>query len=82
MVLSRKHSLLERRKCIRFQCKSDMSVEKAFEINQQSSERKEMTEEQEDLQRDVVELNQVLGLIKRCWGRKLYYRKLILFQPR
>ena len=43
-----------------------MSVEKAFEINQQSSKRKEMTEELEDIQRDMVELNQVLGLIKVC----------------
>ena len=43
-----------------------MSVEITFEINQQSSKRKEVTEELEDLQRDMVELNQVLGLIKSC----------------
>jgi hypothetical protein len=43
-----------------------MSVEKAFEINQQSSERKVITEELEDLQRGIVELNQVLSSLKRC----------------
>jgi hypothetical protein len=36
MATSSKHSPLERRKFICFQCKGDMSVEKAFEINQQS----------------------------------------------
>ena len=56
MAPSNKHSSLERRKFICFQCTGDMSVEKAFEINQQSSERKEKTDELEDLQRDVVEL--------------------------
>jgi len=43
-----------------------MSVEKAFEINHQGSERKVITEELEDLQRDTVELKQVLSSIKRC----------------
>ena len=43
-----------------------MSVEKAFEINQQSSERKVKTEALEDLQKDMVELNEVLCLIKTC----------------
>ena len=43
-----------------------MSVEKAFEINQQSLEtKKEMTEELKGLQNDIVELNQVLGLFTK-----------------
>ena len=41
-------------------------MEKAFEINQQGSGRKVITEELEDPQRDLVELNQVLSSIKRC----------------
>jgi len=44
-----------------------MNEEKAFEINQQSFEEKgEITEELEGLQKDIVDLNQVLALIKRC----------------
>jgi len=43
-----------------------MNVEKVFEINQQSSEGKVITEELEELQRDMVELNHVLSSIKRC----------------
>jgi hypothetical protein len=54
------------RKFICFKFKGDMSVEKAFEINQQSSERKLITEALEDLQKDMVELNEVLCLIKTC----------------
>jgi len=42
-----------------------MSVEKVFEINQQGSERKVITEELEDLQSDMVELKQVLSSIKK-----------------
>jgi hypothetical protein len=41
-----------------------MSVEKAFEINQLSSESKVITEDREDLQRDMVEFNQVLSSTK------------------
>jgi len=41
-----------------------MSVEKAFEINQQSSERKVITEELEDLPKVMVEFNQILCSIK------------------
>jgi hypothetical protein len=51
------------KKFVCFQCKGDMSVERAFEINQQSFERKEMIEELEDLQRDMVELNQLFVFI-------------------
>jgi len=40
-------------------------VEKVFEINQQGSERKVITEELEDLQSDMVELKQVLSSIKK-----------------
>jgi hypothetical protein len=43
-----------------------MTVEKAFEFNQQNTPRKEIAEELENLQRDMVELNQVLSLIRRC----------------
>jgi len=48
------------------QCKCDMRVEKPFEIKQLSSERKVITEELEDLQKDMAELNQVMRTIKRC----------------
>ena len=41
-------------------------MENAFEINQESSETKIITEELEDLQKDMVELNQVLCSTKRC----------------
>jgi hypothetical protein len=58
--------VIERGRFICFQCQGDMSVEKAFEINQQSSERKVITEELEDLQRNMGELNQVQRSIKRC----------------
>jgi len=43
-----------------------MRVEKPFEIKQLSSERKVITEELEDLQKNMAELNQVLSRIKRC----------------
>ena len=43
-----------------------MRVEKRFEIKQRSSERKIMTEELEDLQKDMAEINQVMSTIKRC----------------
>jgi len=58
-----------------------MSVEKAFEINQQSSGRKETTEELEDLQRDMVE-NQVLGLIKRCSVKEVIVSKINLISAK
>ena len=64
MALSRKQSSIERGKFICFQFKDDMSVEKAFEINQQSSERKVITEELEDLPKVMVEFNQILCSIK------------------
>jgi len=41
-------------------------VEKPFEIKQRSSERKVITEELEDLRKDMAELNQVMSMIKRC----------------
>jgi len=43
-----------------------MRVEKPFEIKQRSSERKLITEELQDLQKDMAELNQVMSMIKRC----------------
>ena len=51
-----------------------MSVEKASEFNQQSPERKVITEEAEDLQRDMVALNQVLSSIKRCSVKVIFCR--------
>jgi len=39
-----------------------MNVERAFEISHQNSERRGITEE---LQRDMVELNQVLSMVNR-----------------
>ena len=43
-----------------------MRVEKPFEIKQLSYERKVITKELEDLQKDMAELNQVMSTIKRC----------------
>jgi hypothetical protein len=48
-----------------------MSIDKAFEINLQSSEGKETSEELEGLQRDMVELKQVLGPIKMFSVKKV-----------
>jgi hypothetical protein len=53
-------------KFVCFKCKGDKTVEKAFEFNQQTTPRKEIAEELENLQRDMVELNRVLSLIRRC----------------
>ena len=41
------------------------NVERAFEISHQNSERRGITEELEELQRDMVELNQVLSVVNR-----------------
>jgi hypothetical protein len=57
-------------------------VEKAFEIIQQSSERKVITEEPEDLQRDTVELNQVLSLIKRCLMKEVILSEINLISAK
>jgi hypothetical protein len=59
-----------------------MSVEKAFEINQQSSERKVITEELEDLQRDIVELNHVLSSIKRCSVKEVILSEINLISAK
>ena len=40
-------------------------MERAFEISHQNSERRGITEELEELQRDMVELNQVLSMLNR-----------------
>jgi hypothetical protein len=40
MVLSNKHSVDKGGEFICFKCKGDMSVKKAFEFNQQNSQRK------------------------------------------
>jgi len=58
-------SFIETRKLICFQCKGDMNVERAFENSHQNSERRGITEELEELQRDMVELNQVLSVVNR-----------------
>jgi hypothetical protein len=54
-----------------------MSVEKAFEINQQSSEGK-ITEELEDLQRGMVEINQILSSVKRCSVKEIILSEINL----
>jgi hypothetical protein len=59
-----------------------MSVEKAFEINLQSSERKVITEELEDLQRDIVELNQVLSSIKWCSVKEVILSEINLISAK
>jgi hypothetical protein len=43
-----------------FKCEGDVTVENSFEFNQKNSPGKEIAEELENLQRDMVELNQVL----------------------
>jgi hypothetical protein len=59
-----------------------MSVEKAFEIIQQSSERKVITEELEDLQRDIAEMNQVLSSIKWCSVKKVILSEINLISAK
>jgi hypothetical protein len=59
-----------------------MSVEKAFEINQHSFERKVITEELEDLKRDMVELNQVLRSVKRCSVKEVVLSEINLISAK
>jgi len=59
-----------------------MNVEKAFEIKQQRSERKAITEELEDLQRDMVELKQDLSSIKRCSLKELILSEISLISAK
>jgi len=59
-----------------------MSVERAFEINHQSSERRGITEELEDLQRDMVELNQVLSSVKRCTVKEVILAEINLISAK
>ena len=66
MALSSKQISIKRAKFTCVQCKCDVRVEKPFEIKQRSSERKVITEELEDLRKDMAELNQVMSMIKRC----------------
>jgi hypothetical protein len=79
MELSNKHSLIERGKffSVKVTC-----VENAYEINQQSAERKVITEEFENLQRDMVELNQVLSLIKRCSVKEVILSEINLISAK
>jgi hypothetical protein len=81
MPPSSKHSSIEREKFICFQCKGDVCG-KTFEINQQSAERKVITEELEDLQRDVVELNQVLSSINRCSVKEVILSEINLISAK
>jgi len=81
MALGSKLSFIETRKLMCFQCKGDMSLERAFEINHQSSERRGITEELEDLQRDMVELNQVLSSVKRCTVKVVILAEINLRDP-
>jgi len=43
-----------------------MRAENPIGIKQRSSERKVITEDLEDLQKDMAELNQVMNTVKRC----------------
>ena len=54
---SSKQSSIETTKFTCVQCKFDMREEKPFEIKQLSSETKVITEEIEDLQKDISKLN-------------------------
>jgi len=55
-----------------------MRVEKSFEIKQLSSERKLITEELQDLQKDMAELNQVMSMIKRCTVKEVILSEINL----
>jgi hypothetical protein len=65
MAPSCNNSLIEKEKFICLQCKGVMSVEKVCGIIQQSSEGSAIMENIEYLQRDMIELNQVLSSVKR-----------------
>jgi hypothetical protein len=59
-----------------------MRVEKPFEIKQLSSEGKVITEELEDLQKDMAELNQVLSRIKRCTVKEVILSEINLISAK
>jgi hypothetical protein len=59
-----------------------MCVEKAFAINQRGSESKVITEELEDLQRDMVEIKEVLSLIKRCSVKEVILSEINLISAK
>jgi hypothetical protein len=55
-----------------------MRVEKPFEIKQLSSERKLITEELQDLRKEMAELNQVMSTIKRCTVKEVILSEINL----
>jgi len=59
-----------------------MRVEKPFEIKQLSSERKLITEELQDLQKDMAELNQVMSMIKRCTVKEVILSEINLISAK
>jgi hypothetical protein len=82
MVPSNKYILDKSDKFICFKCKGDMYMEKAFESNQQSSERTVITEELDDPQRDMVELNQLLSSLKRCSVKEVILAEINLISAK
>ena len=82
MAPSNKQSSIEREKftCVQYKC--DMRAEKPIEIKQQSSERKVITEDLEDLQKDMAELSQVMNTIKRCSVKEVILSEINLSRPR
>ena len=82
MAPSSKQSSIERAKFTCVQCKFDMRVEKPLEIKQWSSERNVITEELEDLKKDMAELNQVMSTIKKCTVKEVILSEINLISAK
>jgi len=59
-----------------------MKAGKPIEIRQRSSERKVITEDLEDLQKDMAELNQVMNMIKRCSVKEVILSEINLISAK
>jgi len=59
-----------------------MRTEKPIEIKQRSSERKVITEDLEDLQKDMAELNKVMNMIKRCSVKEVILSEINLISAK
>jgi len=59
-----------------------MRVEKPLEIKQWSSERNVITEELEDLKKDMAELNQVMSTIKKCTVKEVILSEINLISAK
>jgi len=73
---------IERAKFTCVQRKRGKGTEKPFEIKQRSYERKVITEDLEDLQKDITELNQVMKAIKRCSVKEVILSEINLISAK